>query len=181
MKLLITGCARSGTKFAANWLQDRCLSVGHEKDGPGGISSWVLAAAGKSDVGLLNPIDVPPWHGFVSWANYYTVIHIVREPLACIASLTTVRDDTWAWCQRYIDIDPTWPKLKLALHYWVKWNWLAEEMADVRVQVESVTHQYHKLPNARVHNQFLWRDLGDADADMAGEAQEMSTEYGYWA
>ena len=185
MRLLITGCGRSGTKFASRWLQDKGMDVGHETDGVHGTSSWLLAACETQAVGaklqVLAPLALPLWHdGTYDWAEPRFIVHLVREPLACIASLCTVRQDTWEWVAQHIDLDPEWPTLKKALHYWVKWNLLAERMADMRVHVESIRHEYEALPNAREHAVVTWATLLSRDTlSMLEQAQAMGRRYGY--
>ncbi len=51
--LLVTGCARSGTRYTAFILRDCGLDVGHEWVFPDGLTSWLMAA----------DCDECPWGG----------------------------------------------------------------------------------------------------------------------
>ena len=192
MKLLVTGCGRSGTAFASRWLRERGLDVGHERSGEHGIVSWCLAACEK-DWRCIPPatrmakLDLPSWHGEVSWRDEYTaIVHLVRSPLDAIASATTIGAESWEWIAQHIELDPGWSPLKKAATYWLRWNQLAEQMADVRVQVETVRHSMPRPVNARVHDRVTWRmlDEGDSDyhpawAELRWGIREMAQRYGY--
>ena len=70
-KWLVTGCPRSGTTYTAHVLQASGLDVEHEKPGADGTVDWNPARYG-------DPRD------------YDQIVHLVREPLDCIASMHVI-------------------------------------------------------------------------------------------
>src|SRR5688572_17821987 len=77
--ILVTGCPRSGTKYMALLLQAYGLDVGHEEMGARGISSFSLAVTSEDG----------PWGPTRERYRFARVVHLVREPLATIASFAT--------------------------------------------------------------------------------------------
>lgn len=185
MKALITGCGRSGTKFAAHELTSRNIVTRHEGSGRHAISSWCLAAC-KRKGELLEPIALPPWHHEVDWYDSYPLIaHLVRNPLDAIASATTISPAAWQWIAQHIELDPDASPLRKAVTYWVRWNQMAEALADFRVNVESVKlAPGSKRVNARNHRKVTWFEIYDEHTghewdDLCEGAWHMAERYGY--
>lgn len=169
VKLLITGCGRSGTAWISAVLRSLGFDVRHEGEGQHGTASWCLAAG---------DVPLPSWHKPVANSNWTTVLHQVREPLASIASLSTVRAGSYLWASRYVDIDPHALPLKRALRYWVKWNELAESLAVSTYRVEDIHHDTPRR-NTRSAYPTSWEHLRAIDSRMAEEAIALASRYGY--
>lgn len=145
MRLLVTGCGRSGTKWLARCLTEAGLDCGHER-------AFTVADHGGSD-----------WSAEVSWlAAPWTpiadahVVHLVRHPLDVIRSRVATqvfehRDRgrneagdpkptlgpwgafAYRWCPAMVDAPgPVW---RAAAH-WVQWNRLV--VADELLRIEDV-------------------------------------------
>jgi hypothetical protein len=169
---LVTGCGRSGTKYAALY-----FGLGHEYMSDAGIASWYLAPA--------KPV-LPPWHGQVPDEDWDEVIHIVRHPLDCISSLSTLASGSWSWMQDYIDIGPDMPPLVKAMQYWLQWNDMAEarvEMAPAGIKalhIESLWSRTLRTDiNTRNHDMVDWGDLLGADEDLYRQVMQRAFLYGY--
>lgn len=183
MRLLVTGCGRSGTVWLARALCLAGVDCGHERTysltrcGEGGWSaevSWLAAPHPR-------PADVH-------------VVHLVRHPLAVIRSqvarggLARRAGDRREAYDRYIyrhlpglrDL-PT--QLERCAAFWVRWNRLVD--ADERMRVEDVTAEtvtrlarvvdpsagLTGLPprahRGRAAPLLRWRDVGDQVAELA--------------
>lgn len=125
-RLLITGCGRSGTKYASFALQRLGLEVPHERLGRDGISSWTMAVAAES-----RPYGPPS-----SEVSFQHIFHQVREPLATITSCMTFNNESWDFICRHIECRPVAPVLIKAATYWLLWNKKAEEIATWRYRIE---------------------------------------------
>lgn len=125
-RVLITGCGRSGTKYASFALQRLGLEVPHEQLGRDGISSWTMAVAAES-----RPYGPPS-----SGVSFQHIFHQVREPLATIASCMTLNSESWDFICRHVECPPFAPALIMAATYWLLWNKKAEEIATWRYRIE---------------------------------------------
>lgn len=184
--LLITGCGRSGTKYTSAVLRQLGLDVRHEGAGKdGSVSSlWVVR---DEYYPAFHEQDRP---------EFDEVLHQVRHPLNCIASLTTALMTSWHWNARHIDLDLTQPVLSIASSYWIQWNQLCERTAWVTYKVEDVpsrrwlnllpkgrgwaatAESYIDVPktlNSRPHAELDWKDLGEYE----GRIRQMAERYGY--
>ncbi|MCE9634050.1 MAG: hypothetical protein K8Q92_07695 [Methylophilales bacterium] len=157
-KLLVTGCGRSGTRYAAMVWQSCGLDIRHERPmppdglmGADGMASWYMA---------LEESNPPPPHG-PSRANYQFdhVIHQVRHPLLAIASAAQFIFSHDPRPRIYImqnvpeihlkahetKLDITSQKFLLAMRYWLHWNLLAERSAHRTIQVEQLLEKIPEL------------------------------------
>jgi hypothetical protein len=125
-RILITGCGRSGTKYASFALQRMGLEVPHERLGRDGISSWTMAVAAES-----RPYGPPS-----SEVSFQHIFHQVREPLASITSCMTFNNESWDFICRHIECPIVAPVLMKAATYWLLWNKKAEEIASWRYRIE---------------------------------------------
>lgn len=125
-RVLITGCGRSGTKYASFALQRLGLEVPHERLGRDGISSWTMAVVAEG-----RPYGPPS-----SEVSFQHIFHQVREPLATIASCMTLNSESWDFICRHIECPPFAPALIKAATYWLLWNKKAEEIATWRYRIE---------------------------------------------
>ncbi len=127
-RLLITGCGRSGTKFAASLLQHLGLDVRHEEMGADGIATWCMAVQS----------DDSPWGGGRRSVKFATILHQVRHPLAVIPSLTTFTPPSWEFIAQHVSCPISEPILLRAAKYWYYWNLEAEKIAQWRYRIETL-------------------------------------------
>jgi hypothetical protein len=190
-KLLITGCARSGTAYITKFLKINNLNVKHEIDGKYGIVSWLMAADSyKAPFG-------PGANNFL----FEHIFHQVRHPLKTIASASNEPSNSWRYIKKYIpQINKTDPKIVKAAKYWYYWNLLAEIKAEWTYRIEDIENQVdemslrlnvpldssllEKIPkNANTRNYkdaYTWSDLKKAiDEELFYNIIEMATRYGY--
>lgn len=151
MKILVTGCGRSGTGYAAKALQALGLDVGHEHERKNGTSDWRAVAWPLEKV-----------------VQYDLVLHQVRHPLKVIASWNTVADSAWALLRERMPHFFAWDASPLVktMHYWVTWNLLAYSLCQKTYQVEEF--------------EMVWRGL-QVDKDLPrldwDAFKRVSTEY----
>lgn len=144
-KLLVTGCARSGTLYTTLVLRSLGLDIRHERPiwpngrmGRDGMVSWYMAVD-----------DPKPPHGpcAINYAFDHT-IHQVRHPLNVIPSvaqfilrypivyrfilrnLPKIRDDN------EVNMPEKKRLLLEASRYWIYWNDFAEKKADQLIRLE---------------------------------------------
>jgi hypothetical protein len=156
-RLLITGCGRSGTLYAARVWQFLGLDIRHERPvppdgiiGADGMASWFMA------------VDDPQPPSGPSARDYQfdVVIHQVRQPLKVIASMAQfiLRQGKRApgFIERHVPetqlnpdeqncLNPQEQLLLKAARYWYRWNLLAEAKADRTIQVERLDQELPDL------------------------------------
>lgn len=131
--LLVTGCPRSGTKYAAHLLTALGREIGHEEMKRDGISSWCMAVAA----------DEVPWGPARGPHETFDVIlHQVRNPRFVIPSMTTLRADSWDFIAAHTPCDPTEPVLLRAAKFWYYWNLHAEAIAHWRYRLEQLSEVF---------------------------------------
>ena len=124
--LLITGCGRSGTKYATFVLRRLGLDVRHEKMGEDGVASWFMAVDAKT---------VPFGDASRNFV-FNHVFHQVRHPLTVIPSVASFKEDTWRFVCAHAPIDINERLLLRCAKYWYYWNLNAEKIADWRYRIE---------------------------------------------
>lgn len=134
--LLITGCARSGTAYIADFLKLNGLKIEHERDAPDGTVAWQMAV--DSDGGAWCP-----------GANHYTykhTFHQVRDPLKTIASASHEPDKAWLYTCKYVpQIKMEDPPLVRAAKYWYYWNLQAEKKSEWTYRIENLENELPKM------------------------------------
>jgi len=148
---LVTGCGRSGSTFTARLLTNVGIRTSHEEfftsyTPPStvfAVEQWLVETKTAGEVSGL----AAPWLRLLP-VNL-TVIHLVRNPVAVIASLMGLRNlhlemryhANIKFNFRYL------PQLKheddpliLCMKYWLYWNRLVEPCAQYRWQVERLQH-----------------------------------------
>jgi hypothetical protein len=135
-KILVTGCGRSGTKFAALLLQRLGLDVRHEEMGRDGIAAWPLAVASTA---------APPWGPAAAPDRFGEVYHQVRHPLQVIASAATFKPSSWEFVYAHTSASPADPVVLRGAKYWLEWNEHAERIATWRYRVEDVAAVFDEL------------------------------------
>lgn len=190
-ELLIIGCARSGTAYISNILQQCGLRIGHEKTQKDGVSSWIMC---------VNTKHVP-------WAvdsrrrlQFTHIFHQVRHPLKVISSVQTEGRPSWKYIIKHVpEIKWEDPPLVKGAKYWYYWNLKAETQAEWtyrveeldtvwdefcsrlgkkldRSQLEQVAHNV----NARSHQEVSWEDLQQQlDPDLYQKIRGLAQKYGY--
>lgn len=142
MALIVTGAQRSGTSYIATVLHRAGLDATHEGNPPGqGWRDHDPREGPRTDV----DIDVC-WHSswWLSDLDGVTVVHLVRDPLASIASSATRRTfwrprPSGAWAIDRIPAIGEGTNLQRCVTYWVEWNQLVEPHAHARLRVEDAT------------------------------------------
>lgn len=141
MRLLLVGCGRSGTRYAARLLTEAGLPCSHEKrfglfscgwqEGDTAESSWMALPA------LENHL-----------AGKVLAVHLTRHPLDTIRSLVGTGflggAPGWAlyrsWlCGASPRVTAKQGPLERAVWYWIEWNQRIENQTGFRVRVEDFT------------------------------------------
>lgn len=126
--VLVTGCARSGTKYTAELLAAHGLDVRHEAMGRDGTVTWCMA---------VDDQEVPWGEPFGAY-SFDHIFHQVRHPLPVIRSMMTLRPKSWEFIARHIELDGGEPSLLNAARFWYYWNGLAERRSNKRFRIEKV-------------------------------------------
>lgn len=141
--LLVTAAQRSGTCYLATVLTEAGVEATHEGNPPGvGWRAHDPRTEPRTDV----EVDVC-WHS--AWwldqllAAGHTVAHLVRHPLASIASSSARHTfdkpkPSGAWAIERIPEAGEGASLQRCAAYWVRWNQLIEHQSHTRLQVEHV-------------------------------------------
>lgn len=162
--LLVNGCGRSGTHAVTALLRRNGIRAQHEGRGGEVTLGWPYVGHWAGDWHELWPMDFQPR----PTDAHDPIFKVHRHPLMAISSIAAGltssgkcrnpserRWDARAWrCatafvhlpvapalidqQSTCDID-AYGRLKLALHYWVKWNLLGDRWATHVFAVENVT------------------------------------------
>ena len=162
--LLINGCGRSGTHALTALLRRHGVSALHEGHGREATVGWPYVGRLDGSWNEYWPMSNQPHGGDA----HDPIFKVHRHPLAAIKSIANGltssgachnpserRWDARAWncATRFVPLPVPRPaidaqqtcaidrpsRLKLALHYWVKWNLLADRWATHAFAVETVT------------------------------------------
>lgn len=134
MRFVITGCARSGTKYTAHLLTRAGIATGHEDVFNRWGEAGALQAGWRDDSfdGDSSYIAAP--HAAELREAGLTVIHLVRPPLAVVASITTMGwlgnlDAPYvAYVAAHLpELAEIPPGPRRAAAYWLGWNALVED------------------------------------------------------
>jgi hypothetical protein len=182
---MITGVGRSGTKYIQTILNRIGMNVGHEKwaEDMDGIVSWKFSQ---------RPYDTT------------TIVHQVRDPLACISSLTTIMQSSILYMYKYIKRPLTTNKLEICMYLWLKWNQYIENnlKPDYTMRIEdidkaiygfftTIDYQYNEMivkrvlantpknVHSRSHESFTWADLFTANEKLAAGIKDYAEVKGY--
>jgi len=177
--IILTGTARSGTTYISRVFQSLGLDIRHEKYGEKGISAFQLAP-------------------FLSFYRHALIIHQVREPLACISSIQTIRSRTWRRVACFLSDLSEENYISCCMRYWLDWNAMIEPHACYRYQVEKIEEHWEwlcehvgipkcELPaiptdtNSRKHlyEGLTWEDIREADEELYDSIRYKAQEYGY--
>lgn len=179
MKLAVTGCGRSGTRYTANLLRAAGLDVMHERFGDDGISDWRLVHFGTSEDHML--------------------FHQVRHPLRAIESLHTFSQWSWGFINAADSRIASSDLRERCMEYWLYWNISAEQQATMTYRVEDIPLQKiielsgreYREPSIEIPTttntrrgmdglpDLGWQDLIDCNAQLAEEIFKLAEHYGY--
>ena len=132
-KILITGCARSGTKFASYALHYCSIHMPHERNvGQHGIVSWGFFSSPKRPSFFCSDRleEIP-------FAKKYLQI---RNPQDCISSLMSAvpADGTWPYPSDILsELKRLRKKEEIATVYWILWNTKLLEYVDEYYNLDS--------------------------------------------
>ncbi len=190
-KLLITGCARSGTGFVARFFKLQGFDVAHERDGAFGIVSWTMAA---------DAFETPWGPGSHCYVFEHT-FHQVRDPLKTIASVSNEPLTSWLYIQQFIpEISLEDPPLVNGAKYWYYWNLMAEKKSEWTYKIEDFPDLIGEMEDRlgisldpyilriipttlntrRYKNSCTWQDLKALlDPDLFYHIVDMANRYGY--
>ena len=178
--IVITGCPRSGTRFASHILRLNGLDVGHEKLGKDGISSWTLTA------GSLDSPCGPSFGHIRSRLRNYTVYHQVRHPLDVIASLHTITEGSWDFAFKTLNLRRRPSTLYNAMSFWYYWNLRAANMSSITYRVEDICSIFNlqkdsedKAVNSRPHQTISLEMVHREDANLCSLIVSLAETYGY--
>lgn len=192
--IAITGCGRSGTKYASLLLTNMGFDIRHEQYGRDGISSWCLAGACVST----------PWGpGLLDLKKRdFVMAHQVRHPLAAISSLLTFSQRSWTFAADQCPQCHDSRKLVRAMKYWYHWNVMSERIAAFTYRVEDPFPGISRLlalaqrhldvhavnraiqstaptTNSRKHRTVDWTELAERDPEYCRSIRELAARYGY--
>ena len=132
-KVLITGCARSGTKYITYILNELNFDVRHEFMGIDGIVSWLLA----------DNSERPPWGPKeYDYKDFDIILHQVRNPINTISSCFTLNKRSMNYINKSLKIHNEKQLLEKLAIYWHKWNELAEAKSKWTYCIENISIVY---------------------------------------
>ncbi len=182
-KFVVTGCARSGTRFMKLLLNspDIKKQVGHERLYQGGIVSWMIAHKNQSAAIVKAFQDYP-----TKW------IHIVRDPIKVIQSISRLAVDPSGRIgyQPFFDQFPNYAKYSNFFYIWgvinwIQWNRRIQEIfpIDLTIRVEDINDGSRIAELAdllEVEENLLKQNVkrlgSNAHAHPVSWAQEMDTK-----
>jgi hypothetical protein len=135
LKVLVTGCGRSGTRYTTFLFRRLGLDVLHERLGRDGIASWTMAVSSEQ-----RPYGPPSSH-----CSFEHVFHQLRNPLEVIRSVTTFGPESWAFICAHTPCRMEDPVLLRAATYWLYWTDYADRIATWRYRIEAIDAIFPEL------------------------------------
>lgn len=183
-KVLITGTGRCGTKYISAVAGRLGVKIQHERFGDDGIVSWRCATSAE---------------------RFGRVLHQVRHPLNCIASLTTASPDSRGYARwTLLEMFPyRIGSLQFLMAMWLHWNESIEKHAHMRYQLERFEEAFpqwcdtieqlgksvkrdwalvagvDKTSNTRAHVKLRWENLEAEDGELTERIRAKARLYGY--
>jgi hypothetical protein len=130
MRVVVLAHPRSGTGYTADCFRRCGWKVGHESVEADGIASWMWAV----------PADPAPW-GDPRGATPLppAVLHVLREPAACVASVAITEHGSEEWRQRWVRIPDDCGAVECAVWSVHGWTRLIEQNTPThRAKLEEV-------------------------------------------
>ena len=167
-KILITGCARSGTTYITNLLNVIGLKVGHEILRENGLVSWYNVDQPvyvyKNNIETISPKNSKKYHYGLhnrqpnnkkvsdhintifdnGWNEVYDfIIHQVRHPLKVISSMHTTPQKTWDYIMDVVpEINENDHLTIKCAKYWYYWNKKAEKLEGHLMRIEDIENNF---------------------------------------
>lgn len=187
-KLLVIGCARSGTRYTSKVFRSLGLDIRHEKNGKDGTVNW-------ASVAIENDLK-----------SHDIILHQVREPIASISSIHILRKFAFKYS---VSVEPKIlegkTNLQRNMRYWLFWNRLCSEKSMLTYRVEDLTKrikefmdligkeitekdivnickistQDHSCKNWPTYKAITLNDLLKEDEYIAEEIKKDAEKYGY--
>lgn len=201
MKLFFVGCGRCGTTYISAYCRSAGLNIPHEGSNAGSVP---LRNFNKMRYGdSCGHLAAAP-HLLVG----HRVVHVVRHPLKCVASLTTCGEKSFAWGREQYKHLPDFDvvaqfwvgeKVARAATHYVFWNRLCEAVAATRFKIEeadsvlplilaehgwsnkvSAARAPSKKTNTRKHKNFTVSDFESClPPTLLALLRDSCTKYGY--
>ncbi len=169
LRVLVTGCGRSGTRYLSFVLRRLGLDVGHERIGRDGVISWALAVDDAA----------PPWGPRGRDLSFDVVLHQVREPLRVMNSTVTFREESWRFIARHVPYRAGAPLPLRAAAYWYHWNVAAERHASLTYRIEDLPRalpEICRLLEVACDPSVLQRVPTDVNTRSAGRLLHLAEE-----
>lgn len=166
----------------AKLLQEHRLDVGHEFWGKDGIS-W-FHCTGDPTLKVMNA--------------QVTLVHLVREPIKVIASMTTANLTTWKLMFNKMGLEMPENVVERSMLAWLKWNELADKQTNLRVRVEDVEKWFNPVcaqagfpvqlkknfqtprnTNTRDHLKLTWDNCAKLNPELTEKICAKTQSYGY--
>lgn len=148
MKILITGCGRSGTQYLSKILNYHNLEFLHEDiRGKDGVISWFL---------MFDRQDIPYWNiskkDYLNFKPNYTnhfnkKILLVRNPIDVISSVyNTFKDKSFDYIRKCIpEISNYDSKLLHVMKYYLYWNLNGLKICDFYIKIENIESDIDRI------------------------------------
>jgi hypothetical protein len=141
MRVVVLGHPRSGTGYTAHCFRQSGWDVGHESAKPDGIASWMWAV----------PDDRVPWgdaRGKTPLPE--TVLHVMRNPAACVSSVAYTEIRSEPWRSKWIRIPEGCGSVERAIWSLYGWSRLIESNHPThRAQLESIERSVEEITDVR--------------------------------
>jgi hypothetical protein len=171
-RLLVVGSPRSGTMYFTQFLRRFGMRVSHERMGEDGtVNAGWLAPKLEED-----PLIVGRGRQHYEFEK---IIHLVRNPLACIDSLSREMHDVfWRWQRLHSQIEVPPDDIERIAAFWVFWTDACQHMCDEYVRLEDIAH-LGDVENRGIH--FPAKLQTDALGSLKNDIEARMLLYGYQA
>lgn len=187
MRFCVVGTGRCGTTWIADVLTAGGIRCGHEdlwrpdryydRWWSWGSEAEEIKYEGDASLYALPYLEAQRTSASNDQHFDGLIIHLVREPLACISSLAGWRLPSWPnrqgiggeFVNKNCRFEFTGDQIRDAANYWVEWNDRCDQVADLQVQVENINaERLSELMNIAGHGL------------SADRAQAAISEYADW-
>jgi hypothetical protein len=129
MRILVTGCGRSGTHYITTVLRVLGLDVGHEVMRRDGMVNWESAKDPKVD--LQRAYDI--------------ILHQVRHPFPVIEACKGINEHSREMIVNDTSARAYDSHILFGMKYWLDWNQLAQSKAHYTFRVESIPERLREV------------------------------------
>ena len=165
-RILVSGCARSGTHLYCDLLNAIGIRVRHEYRARDGIVSHLAG-------------------GMPGAQEYRIRVMLLRNPLGIIRSSHTIRIRTWTRISSCLEYDMTKHAiLERCMLYYVKWNELLEQnmKPQIRVRIEDVELagvRKSRRNQPQYGRNVTWKNMTHRYPDLTAEVRRVARSYRY--